>query len=52
MQHMESTEGKECVELYSHSPIRLHGVVLVKLSMWRHQKQADCHSVVPESPYT
>jgi hypothetical protein len=23
-----STEVKECVELYLHSPIRLHGVVL------------------------
>jgi hypothetical protein len=25
-----STEFKECVELYLHSPIRLHGVVLSK----------------------
>jgi hypothetical protein len=26
-----SAEVKECVELYLHSPIRLHGVVLVKM---------------------
>jgi hypothetical protein len=25
---LSSTEVKECIELYLHSPIRLHGVVL------------------------